>query len=74
MASTMANPCCCCCCDFIYHLACTNVETFWTLSSVLTILGRQVCSSSSKLSLPCAKRLCHLTEHYGSRLLHRTLA
>jgi hypothetical protein len=36
------------------------------MSSVLTALGRSVCSSSSKLSLPCAKHLCHLnTESFS---------
>jgi hypothetical protein len=42
------------------HMACTNVTTSWILSSVLIVLGRLVCSSSSKLSLPCAKRMCYL--------------
>jgi hypothetical protein len=41
-------------------LARNNVATSWALSSVLTVLGRPVCSSSSKLSLPCEKHLCHL--------------
>jgi hypothetical protein len=42
------------------RLARTNVAIYWILSSVLTVLGRQVCSLSSKLSLSCAKCLCHL--------------
>jgi hypothetical protein len=42
------------------QLAHINVATSWNLSSVLTVLGWPVCSSSSKLSLPCVKRLCHL--------------
>jgi hypothetical protein len=33
-------------------LACTNVAS-WIPSSVLTILGRSACSSSSKLSALC---------------------
>jgi hypothetical protein len=57
VASTTANPCCC---DFIYRMAGTNTATSWVLSSVLTVLGRPVCSSSSKLSLPCAKGLRRL--------------
>jgi hypothetical protein len=42
------------------RLAHTNIATFWIWSSVLTVLGRPICSSPSKLSLPCAKHLCHL--------------
>jgi hypothetical protein len=34
---------------------------FWILSSVLTVLGRLLCSSSSLLSLSCAKRSCPLS-------------
>jgi hypothetical protein len=41
------------------QLACTSVATSWILSSVLTVHGGPVCSSS-KLSLPCEKHLCHL--------------
>jgi hypothetical protein len=64
VANTMANSfCCCCCCDFSYHweqLASTNAATSCILNSVLTVLGRPVCSSSSKMSPPCAKHLCLL--------------
>jgi hypothetical protein len=54
------------------QLACTSVATSWILSSVLTVLGQLICWSSYKLSLPCAKCLCHL-EH-SPRLLRCTLA
>jgi hypothetical protein len=40
-------------------LTCTDAAASWILSSVLTVLSGPVCSSS-KLSLPCAKCLCHL--------------
>jgi hypothetical protein len=39
-------------------LACTSVSTSSILRSVLTAFGRPLCSSSSKLSLPCAKHWC----------------
>jgi hypothetical protein len=41
------------------QLACTYIAISWILSLVLTVLGRSVCSSSSELSLPCARRLWH---------------
>jgi hypothetical protein len=47
-------------CTVWEQLAHTGIATSWILSSVLTVLGQPVCSSSSKLSLPCAKCLCHL--------------
>jgi hypothetical protein len=75
VASTVANPCCCCC-DFIYRLGAVATHlccNFLDLESVLNDLGPPACSSSSKLSLPCTKHLCHLTQHYGPKLLRRTL-
>jgi hypothetical protein len=49
VASTTANPSCCC--DLVYCLGTVGMH-----QPVLTVLG----SSSSKLSLPCLKCLCHL--------------
>jgi hypothetical protein len=37
-----------------------SIATSWILNSFLVVLGQPVCSSYSQLSLPCAKRLCHL--------------
>jgi hypothetical protein len=64
VASTIGKPCCCCCssCNSIYHLRAISTHehcNFLDLELALTVLGRPVCSSSSKLSLPFAKCLCY---------------
>jgi hypothetical protein len=49
----------------------TNVATSWILSSVLTDLGRPVCSSSSKPSLPCeCCRSCLHGRFYSLARIH----
>jgi hypothetical protein len=50
------------------RLARSNVATSRILSSVPTALGQLACSTSSKLSLTCAKCLCRF-----NTALHRTL-
>jgi hypothetical protein len=62
MASTMGlNPAVATTSSTVWErLARTNFVTSWIFISVLTVLGRQEFSSSSKRSLPCAKLLCHL--------------
>jgi hypothetical protein len=56
------------------QLACTNIATSCIFSSVLSILGRPVCSSSScKLSLPCANYLCHLNTVLQPKAFRRSL-
>jgi hypothetical protein len=55
-------------------LAHTNVAASWILSLVLTVLGWLVCSSSSKLSPPYAKRLCHLNTEVRPKAFHSMLA
>jgi hypothetical protein len=55
-------------------LACTSAATSLILSSVLTILGRPVCSSPFRLSLPCAKGLCHLNTALWAKASLPTLA
>jgi hypothetical protein len=49
------------------QLTCTSIEPSWISSSYLTNLGRSVCTSSSKLALPCAKvfQLKHNTFSQG---------
>ena len=42
------------------RLARTNIATFSILGSVRTVWGRPVRTTSSKLSLSCQKRRCHL--------------
>jgi hypothetical protein len=61
VTNAMASPCCCW--NFMHRLGevrTHHIATSWILSSVLIILGQPVCSPSYKLSLPCAKCLCHL--------------
>jgi hypothetical protein len=59
MASTIANPCCCC--DFIYHLGAVDMHQCCNfLDLEFSSDCSWLCSSSSKLSLPCGKSLCHL--------------
>jgi hypothetical protein len=56
------------------QLAHTNIETSWVLSPVLTILGWLVCSSSSRLSHPCAICSCHLNTTLQHKVRHQTRA
>ena len=70
LTCTMAKPCRCC--EVIYrsgpvstHQCCNSL----ILSSVRTVVGRSVLTSSWKLSLPRTKRLCHLNRTLWSEAL-----
>jgi hypothetical protein len=63
VASTMANSYCCC--DFIYCLGEVGMHRHCNFLGLEYIsdcswLTSMLISSLSQLSLPCAKRLCHL--------------